>query len=107
LGLFAAVAITGTGNRVMTSSLQGRPPTSYNVFDSSFNNIDSSGNWTIAAKDLIYSSDIKMTTTDAAAGVVDLSGGFLLSASSGSDSGQFLRVRINGTVYKINLRDDT
>jgi cytoskeletal protein CcmA (bactofilin family) len=107
LGLFAAVAFTGTGDRVMTSSLQGRPPTSYNVFDSSFNNIDSSGNWTIAAKDLIYSSDIKMTTTNSAAGVVDLSGGFLLTATAGSNSGQFLRVRINGTVYKINLRDDT
>ena len=45
LGIFAAVAETGI-NRVMTSSLQGRPPTSYNVFDSSFNSIDQSGNWT-------------------------------------------------------------
>jgi hypothetical protein len=31
----------------MTSSLKGRPPTSYNVFDSSFNSIDESGNWTM------------------------------------------------------------
>jgi hypothetical protein len=46
LGLFVAVASTGTGNRVMTSSLLGRPPTSYNVFDSSFNRIDQNGNWT-------------------------------------------------------------
>ncbi len=39
----------------MTSSLSGRPPTSYNVFDSSFNSIDQSGNWTFS----------KITTTTA------------------------------------------
>jgi hypothetical protein len=45
LGIFAAVAWSG-GNRVLTSSLKGRPPTSYNVFDSSFNSIDETGKWT-------------------------------------------------------------
>jgi hypothetical protein len=45
LGIFAAVSTIGT-NRVMTSSLKGRPPTSYNVFDSTFNSIDEAGNWT-------------------------------------------------------------
>ena len=30
---------------VLTSSLKGRPPTSYNVFDSSFNRIDENGKW--------------------------------------------------------------
>ena len=30
----------------MTSSLKGRPPTSYNVFDNSFNSIDETGKWT-------------------------------------------------------------
>ena len=44
LGIAVAVADTGT-NRVMTSSLKGRPPTSYNVFDSSFNRIDENGRW--------------------------------------------------------------
>jgi hypothetical protein len=44
LGIFAAVA-NGGSNRVMTSSLKGRPPTSYNVFDSSFNSIDENGKW--------------------------------------------------------------
>jgi hypothetical protein len=44
LGIFAAISPGGT-NRVMTSSLKGRPPTSYNVFDSSFNNIDETGKW--------------------------------------------------------------
>ena len=43
LGIFVAVGY-GT-NRVMTSSLKGRPPTSYNVFDSSFNRIDETGKW--------------------------------------------------------------
>jgi hypothetical protein len=47
-GIFVAVSNSGTSNRVMTSSLKGRPPTSYNVFDSNFNSIDESGNWTFS-----------------------------------------------------------
>jgi hypothetical protein len=43
LGIFV---LAGWGGRIYTSSLKGRPPTSYNVFDSSFNSIDESGNWT-------------------------------------------------------------
>jgi hypothetical protein len=48
LGIFAAVAISSAtaNNRVITSSLKGRPPTSYNMFDNTFNSIDESGNWT-------------------------------------------------------------
>ena len=42
LGIFVGVSI----QKVMISSLKGRPPTSYNVFDSSFNSIDQSGVWT-------------------------------------------------------------
>jgi hypothetical protein len=49
LGIFAIVAgypgNNGT-NSILTSSLKGRPPTSYNVFDSSFNSIDQFGKWT-------------------------------------------------------------
>jgi hypothetical protein len=44
LGIFAVVGGSGT-NRVLTSSLKGRPPTSYNVFDSSFNSINETGRW--------------------------------------------------------------
>ena len=44
LGIAVAVADTGT-NRVTTSSLKGRPPTSYNLFDNSFNRIDENGKW--------------------------------------------------------------
>jgi len=43
LGIFA---VCGYGTYyVMTSSLKGRPPTSYNVFDSSFNRINEVGKW--------------------------------------------------------------
>ena len=45
LGIFVAVASYGF-NRLMTSSFNGQPPTSYNVFDSSFNSIDETGKWT-------------------------------------------------------------
>ena len=41
LGIFV-----GVGSYVKIYSLKGRPPTSYNVFDSSFNNIDETGKWT-------------------------------------------------------------
>ena len=61
LGIFAAVSTDGT-NRVMTSSLKGRPPTSYNVFDSSFNSIDQSGNWTLKQLTLTDLSSTNITT---------------------------------------------
>ena len=60
LGIFAAVSTDGT-NRVMTSSLKGRPPTSYNVFDSSFNAIDESGNWTFSALTVSGTSNLSST----------------------------------------------
>jgi hypothetical protein len=44
LGIFVGLAYGA--NIVLTSSLKGRPPTSYNVFDSSFNSIDQFGKWT-------------------------------------------------------------
>ena len=43
LGVLASVGGQGA---VMTSSLKGRPPTSYNVFDSPHNSIDELGKWT-------------------------------------------------------------
>jgi hypothetical protein len=47
LGLAVIVGRDGGAgiNRVLTSSLKGRPPTSYNVFDSCFNRIDENGKW--------------------------------------------------------------
>jgi hypothetical protein len=41
LGIFVGLK----ANSVMTSSLKGRPPTSYNIFDSSFNSINEFGRW--------------------------------------------------------------
>ena len=43
LGILSSVGGQGA---VMTSSLKGRPPTSYNVFDSPYNSIDELGKWT-------------------------------------------------------------
>ena len=43
LGIFCAATWYGGGATI--SSLKGRPPTSYNVFDSSFNSIDENGKW--------------------------------------------------------------
>ena len=59
LGIFSFIGETGV---IMTSSLKGRPPTSYNIFDSSFNSIDETGNWTFS----------KITTISA--NIVDLLG---------------------------------
>jgi hypothetical protein len=58
LGLYCAVGGGGTTNRYLTSSLKGRPPTALNVFDSSFNNIDSSGNWTLKSKSIFSDENI-------------------------------------------------
>jgi len=47
LGMFVVVNNTSVSNQVLTSSLQGRSLTSYNVFDNPFNSIDSNGTWSI------------------------------------------------------------
>jgi hypothetical protein len=65
LGIFCSAGLAGA---VITSSLTGRPPTSYNVFDSSFNHIDSSGSWTIKAKELYSQGGLNIV------GDVDISG---------------------------------
>ena len=75
LGIFVAISTSGTGDRVMTSSLAGRPPTSYNVFDSSFNNIDSIGNWTLKSKSIFSDGNITIdpSNTLIVAGTLDMS----------------------------------
>jgi hypothetical protein len=45
LGIFSCIGETGV---IVTSSLKGRPPTSYNIFDSIFNSINQTGNWTFS-----------------------------------------------------------
>ena len=53
LGICVAVHEGRYANsRVLTSSLKGRPPTSYNVFDSTFNSIDETGKWTFQNMDV-------------------------------------------------------
>jgi len=61
LGIFAIVSQDGTSN-VLTSSLKCRPPTSYNVFDSSFNSIDEYGKWTFL--NIAISGTMTAGTTD-------------------------------------------
>ena len=46
LGIFIALKGSTGNDQINISSLRGRPPTSYNVFDSSFNSIDETGKWT-------------------------------------------------------------
>ena len=73
LGIFCANG-TGQGG-VIISSLQGRPPTSYNVFDSSFNNIDSDGQWSFQAKSITSRQNITIdpSNTLIVAGNLDMS----------------------------------
>jgi hypothetical protein len=67
LGIFVSCNVY----ELHTSSLIGRTPTSYNVFDSSFNSIDESGNWTFS----------KITTP--AANITDLSGVITINGLTG------------------------
>jgi hypothetical protein len=45
LGIFIALKGSSGNDQINISSLKGRPPTSYNVFDSNFNSIDETGKW--------------------------------------------------------------
>jgi len=72
LGIFA---VASQDSRALTSSLAGRPPTSYNVFDSSFNNIDSNGNWTLKSKSIFSDGNITIDPSNTlfVAGTLDMS----------------------------------
>ena len=52
LGIFVGLK----ANSLMTSSLKGRPPTSYNVFDNSFNSINENGIWDFSNINVRYLS---------------------------------------------------
>jgi len=110
LGLFSVVGSGGTTNRYLTSSLRGRPPTALNVFDSSFNNIDASGNWTFKSKSIFSDGTIEIkptgtleldattidfqntsTTTSTANHNADIK-----ATSTGLESTTFLKVKLNG-----------
>jgi hypothetical protein len=83
---------------VLISSLKGRLPTSYNVFDSSFNNIDNNGNWTIRAKEIYNPGNLLLDVK----GNLDLSGN-ISSPTSGAFSNLYLQFNMNGNTYKIPL----
>jgi hypothetical protein len=75
LGIFAAVSTSGSANRAMTSSLRGRPPTSYNVFDSSSNRIDQNGYWALQ-------QTLKAVTYTDISGALNVAGSNLLYANN-------------------------
>lgn len=89
LGIFVGVGY----NAITTSSLAGRPPTSYNVFDSPFNSIDSTGNWTIqqVLKSIVIDSN---TATPSALGAnllyINNTGPTSITNFTGGSSGQML-----------------
>ena len=107
LGIFA-IAVQSAN--AQTSSLVGRPPTSYNVFNSSFNNIDSSGNWTLKAKLLENTGgtiEINGTQINLDATTIDLQNtttttsvanhnADIKATSNGLNSTTFLKVKLNG-----------
>jgi hypothetical protein len=69
LGMLVAMGASPATNvnKALYIRLKNRLPTSYNVFDSSFNNIDNSGNWTIKAKEM-YGDNLLVNSN------VDISG---------------------------------
>jgi hypothetical protein len=98
LGLFVAVS---TSTSIIISSLAGRPPTSYNVFDSSFNNIDNNGNWTIRAREIFNPGNLLLDVK----GNLDLSGN-IITATPPTDPINpvgYLQFNMNGNAYKIPL----
>ena len=58
-GLF--VAVVNSGTKIQISSIGGRPPTSFNLFDSSFNNINEFGMWTF--RSFARNNTVLCTTT--------------------------------------------
>ena len=59
LGMFV---IPSSAGYVLTFSLKGRPPTSYNVFDSTFNSIDETGKWTF--QNIAITTTLTVNTTN-------------------------------------------
>jgi len=102
LGILVAVSTdSSTSDKVITSSFPGRLPTSYNVFDSDYNRIDSNGQWSLQAKNISSIADIELQPS--ATGNLIFTGTALQSSSAGANSGEHLVITLNGTQYKIKL----
>jgi hypothetical protein len=109
--LVAMGASPATNNeKALYIRLKNRLPTSYNVFDSSFNNIDNSGNWTLKAKE-IYGDNLLVNSNVDISGELllfntDLSGNITTSianhnanikaTNNTTETTTFLKVKING-----------
>ena len=68
-------------NKALYIALRNRLPTSYNVFDSSFNNIDSSGNWTLKSKRIFSDGNITIDPSNNLIVLGDVSAGVLTKGS--------------------------
>jgi hypothetical protein len=110
------VSTSGTGNRFCISSFAFRPPTSYNTFaDTRTNTIDVSGNWTLKSKQIQTTDsnlllettsgdlELKCNSTGVGGNILLTGGTTLLSSTNNGSSGQYLRITVNGTPYKIAL----
>jgi hypothetical protein len=110
------VSSDGGANCVMTSSLHGRQPTQYNVFNNPSNRIDeTTGDWTFQAsnvttpnQDMVIGSTAGNTTilanpTPDGSLIQFLGSSDLVALSAGSATGKFLQIRINSIIYKIPL----
>jgi hypothetical protein len=112
LGMLVAMGASPATNneKALYIRLKNRLPTSYNVFDSSFNNIDNSGNWTIKAKE-IYGDNLLVNSNVDISGELllfntDLSGNITTSianhnanikaTNNTTETNKFLKVKING-----------
>jgi len=77
LGFFCLNGQTGT-NVVATSTFKARPPTSYNFFDSSFNNINEVGMWTFQS----FSRGVPVTKSGSSTITVNPGENWIICATS-------------------------
>jgi hypothetical protein len=80
----------------MTSSLLGRPPTSYNVFDSNFNRINQLGNWSFSQSVIVGSGSVYLISgSNSPEGAVTAPQGSLFLRTNG-DASTTLYVKESG-----------
>lgn len=91
-GRFVVICSSGVGNRCFTSPLVDQVPTSLNVFESQYNNVNENNQWEMEVNEMIFNNYFVVNGNSA-----------LISDFAGGNSGDHLVVRINGTPYKIRL----
>ncbi len=96
LGIFVSTALNTTNEAVMTSSLLGRPTTSYNVFNNSYNNIDQFGKWTFNMKSLLCNNNnINLESTSITTSTANHTAN-IKTTSNNIETTNFLKLKLNG-----------